>query len=517
MLLRCVPRRRQGAEAGQVLPLTLAALMLGMVVVMPFVTQAGTTLIGSRNYGLIIKEGYAADSGVEHAVWRLLDDGLEAVLLGVGSSTNYTLPQAVNGMTADITVTKTSAGETPAGAIVDTVIDTLEFDTSEGTAPRMAPVSGSVYAIGYTGPGSDGFIKTVTIATDGQIGDTAIDTLEFDTGTGIEVDIIHVSGTTYAVAYRGSGSDGFIRTVTITADGQIGDSVLDTLEFDTADGFQPRIIHVSGTTYAVAYRGSGSDGFIKTVTIGADGQIGDTVIDTLEFDTADGFDPDIIHVAGDVYAIAYRGTGDDGFLVTVTVTAAGQIGNTVVDSLEYDTGNGESPDIELVAANVYLIAYLGPSNGGFLKTVEIAADGQITDAVIDSQQFDAVQGSEPSVLSIGNDLFAIAHRGDNSDGWVRTFEILPNGQIGNAEIDSLEFDTSDGFEPHLITVASGVCAIAYRGVGSDGFVRTVSISLTGAASSNTYEVQSVAGGCTVTAVVEITGGAPSLISWVVQR
>ena len=41
------------------------------------------------------------------------------------------------------------------------------------------------------------------------------------------------------------------------------------------------------------------------------------VIDTLEFDTSNGETPDTILVTGDVIAIAYRGQNDDGWLTTV--------------------------------------------------------------------------------------------------------------------------------------------------------------------------------------------------------
>ena len=58
--------------------------------------------------------------------------------------------------------------------------------------------------------------------------------------------------------------------------------------------------------------------------ISANGQIADGVIDTLEFDTQMTTTPDIIPVSGNVYAIAYGGDGDDGFLKTVLITSSGQ-------------------------------------------------------------------------------------------------------------------------------------------------------------------------------------------------
>ncbi len=217
------------------------------------------------------------------------------------------------------------AVETSPGAITDAMIDTLEFDASDCYYPDILHISGDIYAIAYRGSGNDGFLKTVEIAADGAITDAVIDTLEFDASDCYYPDILHISGDIYAIAYQGTGSDGFLKTVEIAADGAITDAVIDTLEFDTANGREPNVIYISGDIYAIAYRGSGSDGFLKTVEIAADGAITDTVIDTLEFDTSDGYYPDILHISGDIYAIAYRGSGSDGFLKTVEIPSVGAI------------------------------------------------------------------------------------------------------------------------------------------------------------------------------------------------
>jgi hypothetical protein len=94
--------------------------------------------------------------------------------------------------------------------------------------------------------------------------------------------------------------------VEIAASGNITDTVIDTLEFDILQGMFPRINKLPGdnNNYAIAYQGNGDDGFLKTVEIATNGQITDTVIDTLEFDTVEGKTPDIINLAGIVYARA---------------------------------------------------------------------------------------------------------------------------------------------------------------------------------------------------------------------
>ena len=77
------------------------------------------------------------------------------------------------------------------------------------------------------------------------------------------------------------------------------------------------VILVRFDSYSIADLGDGADGFLKTVEISSAGAITDTVVDTLEFDTVNGVAPDLIHVSGNIYAVAYQGDRDDGFLKPV--------------------------------------------------------------------------------------------------------------------------------------------------------------------------------------------------------
>ena len=377
--------------------------------------------------------------------------------------------------TADLimAVTITGSGTGSPGA-ASGPIDDLEFDTSNGRIPSMVRVAGDTFAIAYQGPGNDGFVKTVDIADDGQIANAVTDTLEFDTANGLEPTMVHVTGDIFAVAYRGSGSDGFLKTVQISAAGDITNSVVDTLEFDTANGGTPDIVQISQTIYAIAYRGSGNDGFVRTVEIASDGQITDAVVDSLEFDTAACYEPSIILVAGEYYAIAYRGPGNDGFVRTVQIASDGQIANAVVDSLEFDPSYCVTPDILQLASDLYGIAYRGPGNDGFLKTVTITGDGQIG-SVVDTLEFDTSNGYEPDLNPIGGDVYAVAYAGSGLDGFIKTIEIETSGAITDTVIDTLEFDTSNGRYPDMLLVGGDVFAIAYQGPGNDGFLRTVNI------------------------------------------
>ena len=295
-----------------------------------------------------------------------------------------------------------------------------------------------MYVIAYTGDTDDRFLKTVQIAGSGEIGNEEIDSFEFDVVKGKTPDIIPISGDVYAIAYAEDGDDGRLITVTIANDGQITEAIIDSVEFDNAKGKTPNIIHISGNVYAIAYAGDGDDGWLITGTITAAGQITDTLIDSLEFDPVKGKTPNIIPISGNVYAIAYAGDLDDGFLITVTIATDGQITDTVIDTLEFDTSQGKTPNIIPISGDVYAIAYAGNADAGSLKTVTIATDGQITDPVIDTLEFDSAKGKTPNIIPVSGDVYAIAYAGNGDDGFLKTLTIATDGQITDPVIDTLE-------------------------------------------------------------------------------
>ncbi len=138
-------------QSGQALPLAIVALAIGSLVVAPFLGYAGTDLIGSRVYGEAIAGQSACDAGIEHAIWSLTKGDLAGQFSHPGDEVTYQLDETLNGLAVSVTVTANTTGGGTAGEITDTVIDTLEFDTADGFEPSMINVSGNIYAIAYRG------------------------------------------------------------------------------------------------------------------------------------------------------------------------------------------------------------------------------------------------------------------------------------------------------------------------------------------------------------------------------
>lgn len=446
-------------ESGQALTLTLAALAIGALVIGPFLSQASSALIGSNTYNTLLKATYAADAGVEHAVWNLTDGGLAATLPNVGNNTTYSLPNTVNGITPSITVTNTQSGNIPIGTIANAVTDTFNFDTLACYTPRIINISGNVYAIVYRGTTNDGYLKTFTISATGAITKTAIDTWAFTT-TCYEPDITKVSGNVYAIIYRGASNNGYLMTVTISPAGAITKTAIGNSNFGTAL-YEPDIYFISGTFYAIAYRDASNNGYIRTVNIANSGTITSNSVSSWNFTTGV-YNPRIIKISGNVYSIVY---GNAGYVKTMTISTAGAITKTAISTLTFDTTGSYEPYILNVVGTVYAITYRNSTNLGVAETYTIATNGTITQTVI----------------------------------------------------DTLQFDTLAGYEPWLINVGTGMYAVAYRGASNFGYLKTFAISTTVGSGTAVFSVQSVASGTTITASVSITSNVASIKSWLIQR
>ena len=204
----------------------------------------------------------------------------------------------------------------------------------------LVQVDSDTYALAYTGVDDDGFISTFTISADGAT-ITEIATLEHDLLDNSDNSLVQVDSDTYALAYHSSmmmmTDAGIISTFTISSDGATITEIA-TLEHDEFLGKENSLVQVDSDTFALAYSGgenfSGS-GFISTFTISSDGAT-ITEITSVEHDTNLGRYNSLVQVDSDTYALAYAGSGYDGFISTFTISSAEEEATTTTSSDCYD-------------------------------------------------------------------------------------------------------------------------------------------------------------------------------------
>ncbi|MGD1118594.1 MAG: hypothetical protein ABR886_03835 [Dehalococcoidales bacterium] len=127
---------KKNREKGYALPIVMIVVMVGALVIPPFLGHTSASLIGSRTYGQEISAQYAADAGVEYAIWSLTGgggtqseaaardrqalgafaasdrqvlgtfaaNGTPSNLSTAGDTVSYTLPQPVNGLTTSVKI-----------------------------------------------------------------------------------------------------------------------------------------------------------------------------------------------------------------------------------------------------------------------------------------------------------------------------------------------------------------------------------------------------------------------------
>ena len=129
--MKIAVKRLTRGEKGQVMPLALILLLISGLMAAPLLAHMSTGVLTGQVYETRTAELYAADAGVEDAVWNIQakTDKVEG-LTQCSQSTNYTVT-GVNGKTVDVTITLlTIQNSIPADYLVES---TATGDNSSGT------------------------------------------------------------------------------------------------------------------------------------------------------------------------------------------------------------------------------------------------------------------------------------------------------------------------------------------------------------------------------------------------
>jgi hypothetical protein len=382
-----------------------------------------------------------------------------------------------------------------------TKVESKEHDTLHGLFNSLVQVDSDTYALAYSGNDGDGFISTFTISADGST-ITEIESLEHDVVQGTHNSLVQVDSDTYALAYAGTGERGFISTFDIDSTGNItpikiqnhvalGEGSSVNLEHDAAKGAYNSLVQVDSDTYALAYAGSGLDGYISTFDIDSTGNITPIKIQNhvakggtanLEHDVVQGEFNSLVQVDSDTYALAYSGDGGDGFISTFTISSSGAITavrtQSLANNLEHELAFGQYNSLVQVDSDTYALAYAGSGNDGFISTFTISSSGVITavktQSLGNNLEHDTDNGTVNSLVQVDSDTYALAYAGSGLDGYISTFDIAADGTT-ITEITSLEHDTDNGTYNSLVQVDSDTYALAYAGDSTDGFMSTFTI------------------------------------------
>lgn len=354
-------------------------------------------------------------------------------------------------------------------------ITDMSYGITCGYMPNIMHIYDNIYAVAYSNQGYEGFVKTVNISNDGMMIENIYnDNISFDS-TSYWPKISHVSDNVYIVAYSNSDNNPTyvkLKTLNIANNGTTG-PLLGSFTCGFKNIYDHEIIKISDNHIALVYRSNynGGPSWIKTFNITNNGL---TISDykTFKFDDNGCYEPDVIHISGNIYGICYAAFNNrSGVLKTVEITPEGVV-NQVNDAFYFDTINATyNPDIKLVYNNIYAIVYRDSNSKGHLITVEITEDGTITKKLNDTLIFENDYCYLPKIIHMVDDFFVVAYEGKQQDGYVAVVKIEQNGLIDDTIFSKFKFNDGfknlHGMEPDIIRVSDYVYAIAFR-AGSYG-------------------------------------------------
>lgn len=358
--------------------------------------------------------------------------------------------------------------EPPGSPIAYDAIDpTSDGDVYAGTFTANGKVNGALALIGASDyvyvPHHDKFNLTNEITIEAWINVSKIgaqfpgnvselsskNITEFLGTICFEPDLIQIMGTTYALAYRDTSSTS-ITTFKMNDDG-VFLGALDTKSIAVTHFYEPDIIHIHDDIYAVVYGASDDQtdakSHIITLSIYRNGTIGG-IIDMFDFPDYYGREANIMNIGSEMYALTIGGatfeTYQTGYVVTISITNQGDIGSALIDTvkLPLSTSCSETSMIHL-SDDLYIVTYNGygiTGGNGYLSTVHILSNGSIVQPFEDVCQFTLPQdGLEPTMIHVKNDIYAISYGADSNN-------LLRTGYIKTVSINSLGHVINDSID-----------------------------------------------------------------------
>jgi hypothetical protein len=352
----------------------------------------------------------------------------------------------------------------------DYKLNNFNYGPAFGYEPDIIHVSGNVYAVVYRDQAEIGVLKSVKIASDGTITEDIYNNSLSISDKCYWPKIVHVSDDIYMVAFIQSSINpkfANLRTLRMLDNGTTG-PVLGSHTFGAKEVYDHCLIGISNNVTALVYRDKENSGIIKTITISDNGtNINlDNENSSFEFESINCFEPNIMRLSGNVYAIAYRGIDNLGYLKTVQIEDNGIISDHVIDTLVFDSINRTyNPQIIHVSGNIYGIVYRAETKNGIITTVEISNEGNITDQNIDNLLYENDYSELPKITHMHSNIYIIAYQSDQTDGYIVEISINSDGSISNSILSKYKFNTGTnyhGMEPDIIRVTDNIYGVAFR-------------------------------------------------------
>jgi len=271
--------------------------------------------------------------------------------------------------------------------------------------------------------------------------------------------------------------------------GHIAEQYNKSHDLSDVEDLQPDIIELSSDYYAIACSGE-RNAYLFTVHIDDDHHLIE-YINQIQFTTSAYAEPCIIHITGNIYAIAFGGTTDQSedwtSLLTLTISPEGIIAQDIINKVDINEYYGSEPCMIHVHGNVYAISFGGEIEQGMhtgaILTLQITDLGIIDTPSIHETYLPSSQCYETDLVHLKDTYYVLAYGASSGMLEEQVIWLLSIDEYGSISfLHSYSLPTPHCFEPTIkvIDADKGIVAISY-GVGSaqnpgEGFLQTYRIN-----------------------------------------
>jgi len=368
------------------------------------------------------------------------------------------------------------------------IIQSIQLDQKFGMTPWMIHAEGNIYSIVSENQSKGGILSTFNISNKGKISEKNAD-FNFGNSTGnklLRPVIINVNDNFYSVGYLDKNHHINIKTFRIKSNnGSI--EYIDNITFNDTDPNinsnnlnKPSLCKISDNMIAISYRDTYKRGIVKTVNISNDGQLNYTNKSWI-FDDNICYETKIINCSNGIFAITYRGPGNDGIIKTMKIYS----NNGTIKSTEkehtFETNQCYEPDIINISNQIFAITYRGPGGKGIIKTMKIYSNNGTIKSTEKEHTFESNKCYDPDIIHYSLDSYAIAYATGNSgktEGILQIVGIYSNGSFDDTNIVKFLFHDDKTYFPSINKVNDNIFAIAFEGdQAHPGNVMTIAIGL----------------------------------------
>ena len=233
----------------------------------------------------------------------------------------------------------------------------------------------------------------------------------------------------------------------------------------------PSITALNDSIYAIGYRGYYHDGFIETFKVETSGKI--TRLKSYEYDVNESNYNKLVRVDSNTVAMIYRGFKGQwgGHVLTFDIATDGSSITEVASKLLHNSGDFFDTDLIHLRDDMYVAAYKGQAADGYLATLSVSKDGKTID-IKKELEHEPIQNSYNSLIKTGPNSVALAYAGVGDDGFFKTFTISADGATITEDI-KVEHNTTHATHNELIQISQNKFALAYYNQSGHGYIRTL--------------------------------------------